>query len=739
MITLSEAPVALTSEHLSLYYTRDALFNNLPVLVFYGPSTTGNKTRNSSRIQAHVYSLAGYQSFPRLTIAPSSPLYAAVNHLPAEQQGDEISRGLAMSLLSYFAAIPTNTKTILRNRVAQKRPNRVVPMMFDEKHAGTLAASMEYIEDKTRIADFLISAFPTRVLSWIDMDVILPPGTIQRVAVTDGQEIVPQFDNAGLPLYRYGRYSSFVDSLGSPVFLPTSKLQRAPSRPTAHSKNKSLSKEQKISMRRELCELIDTENNYLEKIRDLVECAAPGFQEAGCSNAASSLFPESLSDILQLNRGFCGDLQSILDDTENEAIRDIEGIGTGDSDLGSPVTQGRRRDPTGITHVAKALLRWFPKFKAPYQEYLRISAHIPILIGQISEEASSLSTNYLQKYGEQRLRADLIEPVQRLPRYSLLIDNVISLLPASHPALANLFKARDIVTDICAIEVASAMHLTRSVKTLSNLVDEWPGSLSPKGRLVAAVDVNEIESPSTSNIAKFSGVLLLFTDMVVVLRKDGESPLSAKGIMVEMDRPSTPSITSASLKDVFTRSLIFYEAFDLFDLDFSESVDGGRMRIMILGGTAPILSTTSATNRQPTRVYSLQGPYEGKAARLSEEIVKAKAEGRFPETVRDSGSWTLRSTDAPSEGLGFLVSLSEETLDSQLALGHSLCSINLSVDGSRDINSILEPKRITDIAACITITSDHSYRLETRGVDGTHFVDECSSNDITAVLSARRK
>ena len=739
MITLSVAPPALSSDLLSLYYARDPLLENLPVLVFYGPCTVGNVTHNSSRIQAHIYSLAGFQSFPRLTIAPSSPLYAAVNHLPSDQQGDEVSRGLAVALLSYFAGLSKEMKATLRIRVASQRTNRLAPMMFDEMHAGDLAAGMEHLEDCTVLADFVMSALPARGLSWADMDVVLPRGTIHRVSAADEQDTVPQYDEAGLPLNNYGEYTSIIESLGSPAFLPTTKLQRAPSRPLTHSKSKVLSKDEKISLRRELCELIDTENNYIGKIKELADTVAVGFRQKCDTDVVKMIFPDSLHEIVKINGDFYREIQSILDETENEAIRDIEGNNGSGNDLGSPVTQGRRRDPTGATHVAKALLRCFPKFMNPYQEYLRASTHFPNVIGNISGDPSSDVFAYLQSFGEQRLRSALIEPVQRLPRYSLLIDNVVSLLPASHSALSYLLKARDIVTDICALDTPITTDITRSTRTLKNLVEAWPLSLSPKGRLVTAVDVVELQPPYSSNAGGSNAIVLLFVDIVVILRPCGATPVSARGIIAEIDRPTPPINSFWPSESGSDKNLIFHEAYDPFDLSFLESEDSQSILMMVLGETAPILSSTSTATRVNSKVYSLLGPYHGKVARFSEEVVKARIESRYPESVRDSEKWALRSLNPSAESLGFLVVLSEDEADKAASIARALCPVQVTVDGSSNTKAMLSRGRHTIVAACITTIDAGTYRLVTEGADGTSFTDSCSTENLTDVLLARCK
>ena len=736
MITLSAAPPALSSSNLSLYYAKDALLEDLPVLVFYGPSTTGNSTQNSSRIQAHIYSLAGFHTFPRLTVAPTSPLYVAVNHLPTEHQGDEICRGLAVSLLSYFAALPKALKTTLRDRAAARRPNRAAPMMFDEMHAADLAATMIEIEDRSEVAHYIMCALSTQVLSWVDMDVFLPSGTIQRAQSADDEDSTPLFDNDGLPLYHYGKYTSIIESLGSAAFLPTSKLQRAPSRPTAHSRSRILSKDQKIALRREMCELVDTESRYIGKIQNLVQLIAADFRRISRCNLVNGLFPESLNRILETNEGFCEDIQAVLDETENEAINDIEGNTSSESDLGSPITQGRRRDPTGNLHFAKALLRWFPRFMDPYQDYLRASTDFSNIISQLLADRSSAVSQHLHDFGEQRLRSALIEPVQRLPRYSLFIDNMVNLLPASHPALSNLLKARDIITDICALDTQLLGDFARPTKILRNIVASWPATFSPRGRLITAVDVLELDPPYATTGKGTAGIVLLFVDSVVLLQKAGNSSLSARGIIAEVDRPTTPPNAFLSSSLSLDRDLKFSGAYDLSQLRFSESESGHLIRMTLFGGTTSNLDT-SRHSQSFTKVFLVLGLYEKKSARFSEEVVKARIESRFPEPTRDSEKWALRSINPSQGSLGVLIALLEEQSDSAADLKQGRCQIRLSVDASKDEDSIIRQDRGIEIVGSITTLGSSSYRVNIEGIDGTCFTETCTSENLWSLLLGR--
>lgn len=730
MVTINPALPALLSDTVSLYYTRDALLDNLPVVIFYGPSITANTTHNSSRIQAHVYSLAGFQSFPRLTIAPTSPVYAAVHHLPAEKQGDEVCRGLAVSLLSYFAGVPKATKETLRDHVARRRPNRLAPAMFDEMHAGDLAANMVKADGSKQSIAYLMSALSPRVLSWIDMDIVLPPGTIERVMSGKGVDQAPSVGDDGLPLYQYGVFDSLINSLGSPTFLPTSKLKRAPSKPTAHSKSKSLTKDQKISLRREMCELLDTEMRYVDKMNEVVHRMAKEFGSKNNISAANKivekLFPESLERILTVNTAFHEEMERILEETEDEAIKDIEAAPVIEQSI--VASKGRKRDATGTTTFAKTLLQWFPKFKTPYQDYMRSSADLSEILNE-ALRADMPTSIKIQEMGEQRLRSALIEPVQRLPRYSLLIDNMVNLLPATHPALSSLLKAKDVVTDICALDSSSSTDSSRAVACLRRLVQDWPANLSARGRLITAVDVVELEPPYIEAAGGQAGILLLFPESCIFLRKNGFTALSARGIVAEVERPA---IRINAPWDELPKTLIFSTEVTLPALRVSQS-ENGRLVWMNYSDTVSPNGSVAHINTI-AKVFALSSSYEGKAARLSEEIAKSRIEDRFPEMLRESDKWTLRTLTSPSGGLGVLAAVFENGRTDESNVPKSSSCIRAVVGGTASTKSILAADPIIGIAICVACLGNGIYRLDCRSNDGNASTDTTATEELYPLL-----
>ena len=757
MVVVFPAPAPLDTNVLSLYYTKDTLLANLPVLVFHGPSTTTYSTLNSSRIQAHVYSLAGFRSFPRLTISPASPLYTAVNHLPEDRRGDAICRGLAVSLLKYFAEIPQAVKSSLVELTALSRSDGLAPAMFDEMHAGDLASKMVRVENSTEVANYVTLALSQKSLSWIDVDLVLPAGSIERGELSENPDEKHQYTDDGSSVVNYGGFSSLIDLLGSPTFLPTSKLRRAPSRPTAMSKTRILAREQKESLRREMCEFLDTEERYIGKLYDLANCAAVEFVRGAKMSASAStstseramqrLFPECLIEILSINTTFKESIRIVLEISENDAIDDIQSSAEADKEPNSK-SRSRPKDLIGTAAFAKTLLEWFPHFKEPYQEYLRASSEFPQILNDFLRDSGSQFSNRIQATGEQRLRSWLIEPVQRLPRYSLFIDKMVSLLPATHPAMNKFLKARDIITDICALDNDQVVDSTLVASRLRDLISAWPASLRPQGRLITAVDVAELQPPYQITPAAAEGqssMLLLFSDSLVVVRKSGPSSMSSRGVLVEIDRPATnvsAAFPSSDLDVTSQRGLTFAFSFELCDTRFTESTNGKLVYMAYVRRSADVDCSRivhSRTCHAVTKVFSLLGPYEGKAARWSEEIARARIEQRFPEKLRESDKWALRSTNPTPDGLGVLATIFEKDCvdvdGSRALIGRGQTKIIVNYHGSE--NNGRASDRGSDSSASITLLDEDHYHLEIDGPDGYASTDNTTKVDFTAVFVRR--
>ncbi|CAK7264173.1 hypothetical protein SEPCBS119000_000863 [Sporothrix epigloea] len=784
--------LALSPDAVTLYHAGDPLLGHLPVLAFHGPSTTANFTLNSSRIQVHIYSPAGFQSFPRLTVSPSSDLYSVVTLLPREFQSDEICRGLAFALYKYFSELPEPVKAYLRAQYATRshRPGSA-PTLFGEQHAADLAKAMICVETGTaEHLRMLQCALQTQHVSNIDIDLVLPPGTISLPlldsdhastsgAVLDDSDEDTIFDPS---LRQYDpAYIPLVKLFGEPVFMPTSKLRRAPSRPSSlNHRSKAFTKDQKIELRMQMSELVDTEERYVLKLNELVRHIADNFRQKAKDRTASCnspsledidrLFPRSAESILQVNSAFLQDLRRVMDDTEEDAVLDLEipyTFGSASSRTmlmnqnSGANSLARVKDPSGALAMAKTFLEWFPKFTDSYQDYIRASYSFPQLLSTFLDSSqSSFRDRVMQTTGEQMLRSILIEPVQRLPRYSLFIEQIISCLPITHPALQLMLKARDIITNICSMDDAmdDRPHI---VNRLRNLIEFWPTNFEPQGRLVLAADFVELAAPYDANardsgMQDRTGLFLLFSDCLIMVRKISKMSCTGRDLLREIDKPS-PAGLLASMTHAAGGQVNYDFAFSgwhqLADVRFTESADG---RLVWMTSTQEMRNVYAgdylANSGISTRCFILQEAFEAKATRWSEDIVKARIEGRFSEAERETPTWSLRSVRLPeNNNVGFHAAVFQEAAEELIEGRREPAPVRVVFDNSRGtkgapvghygVEIVVEVR--TDVSRTST-GSRGSYGsdekrlvMNTVGLNGKRYTDDIVCEDFLSTLSRR--
>lgn len=742
MATVTNAPADLPLEQLSLYHASDPYIAS--VFVFYGPVATANATVSSSRIQAHIVTPAGFQSYPRITISPAAPLYAAVNHLPREKQGDEVSRGLAVSMLKYFAELSDPAKECLQAMARAGKPGVKVPKLFDEMHAADLANRMTKVEHASELVRDIRGAFQERKVPWVDIDVVLPAGTIKAPEPDNDDNVYDgNADFYDGPDLRYGPYTALIQTLGAPMFLPTSRLKRAPSQPTNVSKSKIFSASQKQALRLTMCELVDTEERYVNKLYTLVCQVAEEYRMKAQLRLSSStspdeadlatLFPPCLNEILQVNMGFLSVIRQVLEETEKDAIADM----TEDTELSSSMSQRTSskedKDTIGAVAFADALLDWFPQFSEPYADYMRAHTGFTQTLNSFMKDKNSSFSKRVYETGEQKLRSLLMEPVQRLPRYSLLIDTMTSSLPLVHPAVRPLLKARDVIKDICSLDDASTANHDQSFRRLKELVDGWPSTILPAGRLITAVDFNELSPPYHLDLAEepSPGIMLIYKNCLVLLSKAMGGRTTARGLLADLDNAA--SATPAATNIPLVPELRVVQVYDLHNVRCMQSNCG---RILFL---AP-MSVKSRPNQNTTVDLLALEPvsmYEGRASRIIEEIVKAKIEGRFSESERENGKWTLRSPSGTVANLGVLACVFEE--EETAAKRPSASKIRMVFNTPRAVCSQTLSNSDLEVIVSVSVSSEDQFRVDIDSVVGHASSDLVTADSFVAVLSKRRK
>ena len=640
-------------------------------------------------------------------------------------------------------------KTGLILQSAKSRTKRPVsaPILFGEQHAADLAAAMVKVENIGEVIQDIEAALRPQNINHVDIDLVLPPGSISLLQphnMADVEEDIEDEHFSDPTLKQYGSYAPLVKLFGEVAFLPTSKLRRAPSKPTSLNRSKSFLKDQKMSLRREMGELVDTEERYVIKMHELVSHIADDFRDKAKHRAFGSfspsdqdlekLFPRCLDRILQVNSAFLVDIRKVMDETEEDAMQDLEAPLTSSASSRYGGT-GRLKDPTGALAFAKVLLEWFPQFSNCYQEYIRASQEFPQIITSFMKLQSSFSQR-VQQTGEQRLRSAVIEPVQRLPRYSLFIDNIVNYLPISHPALQSMLKARDIITSICSLDPPET-DKSQVVNRLRHLVESWPSSLHPENRLITAVDFAELPAPFHTTISPHfrDGMFLLFTDCLVLLRKNGDGNLSARGLTAEIEKPSAAammaSVTAAAGGQKHMYDLSFAGWHVLSDIRFTMSDDGRIVWVTSVhelkdAGTGRERTTPGAT----VRAFVLQGAYEGKAIKLTEEVTKARIEGRFPERERETDKWYLRSMKLAAAGVSLHTAVFEEGIDRLVEGRKEPAPIRIVVDHEKGTKGAPVGHYGVEVVANVATMPGMKFRLEVDGLNDKVFVDEVITEHI---------
>ena len=729
MAVVVPAPPALSCE-LALFHTTDPLLSNSPVLVFHGPAATIGAT--SSRIQVHIFTPAGIGSYARLAVSPNSPFYSAVSNLPREEQGDEVCRGLAFGLKKYFVELP---ETVKKTWCAQvKAP--ATGWLFGDDHIAVLASRMTRIENVEEVIGSIAEAFGEQRQSWLDVDVVLPPGSIKEPSPKDSAGPEELADPEALR-QRYGRYAELIGVLGDATFLPTANMRRAPSKATSVGRSTSFLRQQKESVRMELCEVLDTEESYVGRMKDLQEIS----RNVGADLKASSqqqlraVFPEAINSVLAVNLRFVDEFRTVLERTETAALQDIEESSetAADGNHGSREVTG---DAQGITAIAKCLCDWLPQFAGPYGQYVKSHAQSAQQLRGLFRTADTALLGALQEIGEQRLTSLLIEPIQRLPRYTLYIDSIVKQLPARHPAMKALLKARDLVSEICTQDDA-ALRAVNITDKLRSRVSGWPAECEIGGRLVVAADVTDLEAPfAFQGCDATPGMVLVFTDSVLLLEKIDDQAITGRALQSELEAGSfamqTPTATPGTSHD-----LRYVKRVKLDACEMTESHGGSVLQLF----TRFTLDPTARPVQQPTvdscHVLRLGGSYEGKASRLVEEMVKAKVECRYSNEERESAKWEVRASDPLADYASMLSAVFEDSDPDFVATRRDCASVRVLVDidkhslrphaGQNGVRTIIALSPMRDGHCRVTIDS----------IDGVASRDLVAVADLTSLIGKR--
>lgn len=706
MAVVVAAPPALSGD-LALYHTTDPLLANSPLLIFHGAAASINAT--SSRIQVHIFTPAGLGSYARLAVTPNSPLYSAVSNLPREEQGDEVCRSIAFGLKKYFTELPDGVK-----KAWQAQSRTPLAALFGDDHIAILASRMTRIENVEEVTEDLNRVFGEQKLPWIDVDVVLPSGTIKEPAKRTDSAGPETLSDVEALKYRYGQYADLIAELGEPSFLPTSKLRRAPSKANSVGRGSSFLKEQKENARKEISELFETEANYISRMRELESLADNLGNDLNASGKQQlrAILPEVIHDVAELNMAFFEALKEVLNSTEEAAMNDIEAMSE-DQPTAQQEHQEVTEDTQGIAAIAKCFCEWFPKFSDSYVSYMKSHASASLLCRNALRGEETALSLALREVGEQKLTSLLIEPVQRLPRYNLYIDSIAKQLPSKHPALKYLMKARDIISDICTQEDADveAMNIADQLRAK---VSGWPADAELTGRLVTAVDATELAPPYKSEQCIMQSiVILVFTDSIVLLERTRNATSTARTLITELDGSHAQKPTQGRSQDLRFLRRVQSSAYEV-----TQVLDNQALQVVTYSPLPEAVASQGGPLADSHTVYMLEGPYEGKVSRLIEEIAKAKVEGRFSEVEREAPKWDVRSSNQVQDQVSLFSAIFEDSVWEHVAAREGCASTRIVFDLDRHSQRPRAGQQGIRTVIALAPQRDGTCRVSVDSVDG---------------------
>lgn len=135
------------------------------------------------------------------------------------------------------------------------------------------------------------------------------------------------------------------------------------------------------------------------------------------------------------------------------------------------------------------------------------------------------------------LRELLMEPVQRIPRYTLMFRTMIKHMSPHDPQREKLMEADAIASKIALAETDEQTKRAAMMYCISSTVDDFPPSLIKHSRkFIDCIDVEDVLAPSpdshpsssaSSSTGSFAGAslhctLFLFDDKIMFVKRPGD-------------------------------------------------------------------------------------------------------------------------------------------------------------------------------------------------------------------------
>ncbi|KAI0371548.1 hypothetical protein BV20DRAFT_993203 [Pilatotrama ljubarskyi] len=280
-------------------------------------------------------------------------------------------------------------------------------------------------------------------------------------------------------------------------------------------------------------ELVSTERSYVKRLRILKTDYADPLRSFARSKETAIIPPYeaktlfgNIDHLLPVNEAFLTDLEKM----ERMAHKGGPGVGE--------VALKHFKAMRGFEH--------YRQYYAKREEAQRIFEHEVKKSSRFAEYIDRVKYSTADMRNKVGLRELLMEPVQRIPRYTLMFRTMLKHMGASDPQRAPLLEADAIASRIALAETDDQTRRAATLYALAGAIDDFPVALVSNSRhFLACIDVLDVIAPDPFMPVSSSGpaaaivlqcTLFLFDDKLVIVKRPAEKSGRALAGLDEVDR-----------------------------------------------------------------------------------------------------------------------------------------------------------------------------------------------------------
>ncbi|KAG6903484.1 hypothetical protein C0995_005507 [Termitomyces sp. Mi166 len=273
-------------------------------------------------------------------------------------------------------------------------------------------------------------------------------------------------------------------------------------------------------------ELVTSERSYVRRLQILKNDYADPLRNFA-RNKDTAIIPTyeantlfgNIDNLIPVNEAFLTDLEKMLGPN---GPRTVGGVGD-----------------VALRHFKE--LRGFEQYK---QYYVKREDAQSIFEREVSKRSSRFASfidhiKYQSADTRNRvgLRELLMEPVQRIPRYTLLFRTMLKHMAMDDPQRHKLLEADEIASKIALAEADEQTKRAAVFYCLSSTIEGFPPDLfSNSRRFIDCIDVEDVlndtntpvSSSSSTALASLHSTLFLFDDKLVIVKRPGNGEKSGQ-------------------------------------------------------------------------------------------------------------------------------------------------------------------------------------------------------------------